>query len=233
MRTILVVVLTVIYTLLTWPLRMLNRRKTKKEREAANYKLLRILVKMVIALSGAEIDVNGVKNIDSNESYLIIGNHKSDFDSVILIWLFEKPFIFIGKEELKKTPFISTWFKEIGCLFMERDNIRQSAKVIKEGAEIIKSGKSIVIFPEGKRIMEDKLGDFKNGSFKLAIKSGKKVLPVAIKDSFKLFEESKRIKAAKVKVNVGESIDWKELNYEKTNEICEHTVLVLNKLYEN
>lgn len=233
MKTIIIALLTIIYTFFTWPLRIINRKKSREEREAANYKLLRLLIRMVISITGMKISIEGKENIKKDTNYLIIGNHKSDLDSLILIWLFEEPLIFIGKEELKKTPFISTWFKEIGSLFIERDNIRQSAKVILEGVEILKGGKSIVIFPEGKRIMEDRLGEFKNGSFKLAIKSKAAVLPVAIVDSYKAFEESKRIKSANIKINVGEKIDYKELGYTKTSELCEHTKLVLEKLYRS
>ena len=199
MRIIAIAVVTAIYTFFTWPLRMINKRKPREEREDANYRLLRVLVKIVIPITGIKISVRGKENVDKNESCLIIANHKSDLDSLILIWLFEKPLIFIGKEELKKTPLISTWFKEIGCLFIERENIRQSAKVILEGSEILKAGKSIVIFPEGKRIMEDRLGEFKDGSFKLAIKSDRPVLPVAIIDSYKAFEEYKKLKSVTVK----------------------------------
>lgn len=231
MKTIIIALLTIIYTFFTWPLRIINRKKSREEREAANYKLLRLLIRMVISTTGMKISIEGKENIKKDTNYLIIGNHKSDIDSLILIWLFEEPLIFIGKEELKKTPFISTWFKEIGCLFIERYNIRQSAKVILEGVEILKGGKSIVIFPEGKRIMEDRLGEFKNGSFKLAIKSKAAVLPVAIVDSYKAFEESKRIKSANIKINVGEKIDYKELGYTKTSELCEHTKLAIEKLY--
>ncbi|MBU5316405.1 1-acyl-sn-glycerol-3-phosphate acyltransferase [Clostridium bornimense] len=233
MKTIIIALLTIIYTFFTWPLRIINRKKSREEREAANYKLLRVLIKMVISITGIKISIDGKENIKKDTNYLIIANHKSDLDSLILIWLFEEPLIFIGKEELKKTPFISTWFKEIGSLFIERDNIRQSAKVILEGVEILKGGKSIVIFPEGKRIMEDRLGEFKNGSFKLAIKSKVAVLPVAIVDSYKAFEESKRIKSANIKINVGEKIDYKELGYTKTSELCEHTKLVVERLYRN
>ena len=232
MRTILIGILLLFYTILTWPLRLYNRTKNKEEREAANYKLLRRLVKMAVKVAGMDIKLSGKENIDNEKSYLIIANHKSDLDSLMLIWLFEKPFIFIGKDELKKTPIVNIWFKEIGCLFMDRDNIRQSAKIILEASEVLKGGKSVVIFPEGKRIMEDRLGEFKNGSFKLAIKSGKNILPIALVNSYKAFEESKRIKPTHVKINVGEEIEWKKLNYKNTSEICEHTTSVINMFYK-
>lgn len=110
MKTIIIALLTIIYTFFTWPLRIINRKKSREEREAANYKLLRLLIRMVISTTGMKISIEGKENIKKDTNYLIIGNHKSDIDSLILIWLFEEPLIFIGKEELKKTPFISTWF---------------------------------------------------------------------------------------------------------------------------
>lgn len=233
MRTLLVGVLILFYTILTWPLRLYNRTKDKKDREEANYKLLRRLVKMMIKIIGMDIDLSGKENIDTEKSYLIVANHKSDLDTLMLIWLFEKPFIFIGKEELRKTPVVNVWFKEIGCLFMDRSNIRKSAKVIVEASEVLKSGKSVMIFPEGKRVMDKELGEFKNGSFKLAIKSGRNVLPIALVDSHKAFEEAKRLKPAHLKIRVGEEIEWKTLNYKNTSEICQHTKSVISNLYKS
>ncbi|MBE6049879.1 MAG: 1-acyl-sn-glycerol-3-phosphate acyltransferase [Clostridium sp.] len=230
MRTICISILVVFYTFFTWPLRIHNRSKAKEEREAANYKLLRRLIKWVTYIGKMDINVTGMENINSNNSYLIIGNHKSDIDSLLLIWLFEKPIIFIGKEEVKKVPFISTWFKEIGCLFMDRDDIRQSAKVILEGVQVLKGGKSLVIFPEGKRIFEDGLGMFKPGSFKLAMKSDRNVLPIAIDGAYKVFEEHKTIKPGKIKINIGKEICWKDMGLKNTNEICEHTKLTIEQL---
>ena len=61
--------------------------------------------------------------------------------------------------------------------------------------------------------------------------SQKQLFYVAIVDSYKAFEESKRIKSANIKINVGEKIDYKELGYTKTSELCEHTKLAIEKLY--
>lgn len=232
MREIAIVILTVIYTLITWPIRKVNSLKEKEEKEKANYKLLRKLIKMVIRISGIKINITGKENI-KDKNYLIIGNHKSNLDSLILIWIFEKPLIFIGKDELRKMPFINSWFEEIGCLFIERDNIRQSAKVIIEGSNILKNTKSVTIFPEGRRVMEDGLGEFKAGSFKMAIKSENNILPIAISNSCDALEKSKYIKPIDIKVNIGKEIDWKSMNYKNTNEICEYTVSVIEKLYKN
>lgn len=80
--------------------------------------------------------------------------------------------------------------------------------------------------------MEDGLGEFKAGSFKMAIKSGNNILSIAISNSCDALEKSKYIKPIDIKVNIGEEIDWKAMNYKNTNEICEYTVSVIEKLYK-
>lgn len=230
MKEILITIITAIYTLITWPERILNRRKSKDERQSANYRLLRRLIKIVMPVTGVKLDIRGIRNIKKGQGQLIIANHKSNLDSLILIWIFEEPLIFIGKEEIKKIPFLSTWFKEIGCLFIERNNLRQSVKVIAEGSEVLKSGKSVVIFPEGRRVLGQELGAFKNGSFKLAVKSKKNILPIAIVDSYKAFEEKNRVKGVQISVSIGEEINWQEEGLKKTKKICEKTEGIINKL---
>ena len=58
-------------------------------------------------------------------------------------------------------PIVSYWMKRIHCIFMDRDDIRQSLKAINQGIEQIKEGQSLLIFPEGTRIKGDELGNLK------------------------------------------------------------------------
>ena len=95
------------------------------------------------------MDIQGCTIYD--EPVVYIGNHRSNFDSLIMIAIMEKPLIFIGKSEIKKFPFIGKWFRDIGCLFLERDDIKKSIEVINQGIQRIENGYSVVIFPEGRR----------------------------------------------------------------------------------
>ena len=72
---------------------------------------------------------------------------------------------------MEKIPFLSSWMKRIHCIFLDRKDIKQSAKTILEGIRILKSGHSMVVFPEGTRSKGEQMGEFKAGSFKLATKS--------------------------------------------------------------
>ena len=122
--------------------------------------------------SGAEIKVYGKENIPKDKTVLFVSNHQSDFDiAIFLSMLPEKKEGFVAKVELEKIPFLSSWMKRIHCIFLDRKDIKQSAKTILEGIRILKSGHSMVVFPEGTRSKGEQMGEFKAGSFKLATKS--------------------------------------------------------------
>lgn len=64
----------------------------------------------------------------------------------------------------------------------------------------------------------------------LYVKSNKNILPIAIINSYKAFEESKRLKKTYVKVNIGEEINWRKMEYKNTKDICDYTKVVIEKL---
>jgi 1-acyl-sn-glycerol-3-phosphate acyltransferase len=125
---------------------------------------------------------------------------------------------FIAKKEIQKLPIISSWMRNLKCVFMDRKNIRQAVEAINEGVEILKQGYSTVIFPEGTRSRSDNMGEFKAGSFKLATKSGAPIIPVTIKGSYKLFEANGRmVKPADVEVIVSPPVQTANLSREEVN----------------
>ena len=95
-----------------------------------------------------------------------------------------------GKEELEKIPLLNRWMKLLGCVFVKRDDIRASVKALNDATAIVESGRSFVIFPEGTRYKgeEGGAGEFKAGAFRIAIKTGAPVVPVAISGARGLFE---------------------------------------------
>ena len=83
-----------------------------------------------------------------------------------------------------------SWMKLLGCVFVKRDDIRASVKALNDATAIVESGRSFVIFPEGTRYKgeEGGAGEFKAGAFRIAIKTGVPVVPVAISGARGLFE---------------------------------------------
>ena len=98
---------------------------------------------------------------------------------------------FFAKKEMEKIPCLAHWMRFINCLFLDRNNIKEGLKTILAGIEKVRRGVSVWIFPEGTRNKNEQLSDllpFKEGSLKIAEKSGCPVVPVAISGARGLFE---------------------------------------------
>ena len=87
-----------------------------------------------------------------------------------------------------RIPLLRDWMKALYCLFLDRDDIKAGLKTILQGIEYIKRGISICIFPEGTRNHSDTMMPFKEGSLKMAEKTGCPIIPMAITNSAEMFE---------------------------------------------
>ena len=102
----------------------------------------------------------------------------------------EKPHGILAKEELEKIPLLNRWMKLLGCVFVQRDDVRASVRALNDATAIVEGGRSFVIFPEGTRYKgeEGGAGEFKAGAFRIAVKTGAPVVPVAVTGARALFE---------------------------------------------
>ena len=126
----------------------------------------------------------------------------------------------------------------IHCLFLDRSDIKQGLQMILTGCEEIKSGTSICIFPEGTRgntESELELGEFHNGSFKMATKTGCPIIPLSISGSREILEAHfPKIRGTHVTVTYGKPIIPGELTKEEKKEIGNYTKnILLEQLKEN
>ena len=141
---------------------------------------------------------------------------------------------FVAKKDFGKVPFLSTWMKFVHCLFLDRDNIREGLKTILEGVELIKSGVSMTIFPEGTRNRtENNLLPFKEGSFKLAEKSGCKIIPMVQNNTEACWETHfPKVKKAHTVIEFCEPIDVKSLGKEQKKFLGEYVSRIIDETYE-
>lgn len=145
-----------------------------------------------MVVSGTKVTYIGTENIPEDRAVLFVGNHRSIFDAPVTYSQMKAPSGFISKKETNSIPLLNLWMKNIGCFFMDRDDIKQSMQIILSSIERIKQGKNIIIFPEGTRSkVEGEFLPFKAGSFKIAEKSKCDIIPVSICDTGRIFEDHK------------------------------------------
>ena len=165
--------------------------------------IIRGFLSVILFLAGTRIDAEGTENIP-DEPVLFVGNHRSDFDILVSYTNIRQNVGFVAKKSMERIPVIAWWMDMIGCLFLDRDNVREGLKTILAAIAQVKGGTSVCIFPEGTR---NKSGDadvpleFKEGSLKIAEKAKCKIVPMVLKDTELIFEKQKPfIKAKTVKL---------------------------------
>ncbi len=159
----------------------------------------------ILKVSGVALTVEGLSNIPQSGPCVFVCNHRSYYDIPLLLAGLDKPHGILAKEELAKIPLLSRWMKLLGCVFVQRDDVRASVRALNDATAIVEGGKSFVIFPEGTRYkgQEGGAGEFKNGAFRIAIKTGAPVVPVAISGARALFEANgNRCRPGSVRIQV-------------------------------
>lgn len=193
-------------------------RMGKENPDGKNYKSLHIvqtMFRLLLWMAGTKVTVRGAENIPKDKAVLYVGNHRSFFD--ILVGYTTVPTLmgFVAKKEMEKIPVLSKWMVNVKCLFLDRKDPKEGLKTILAGIKQVKEGISVWIFPEGTRNRGDVLEmlPFKEGSMKIAEKSGCPVIPVAMTGTAEIFETHfPRIKRSHVIVEYGEPIDLKALD---------------------
>ena len=167
------------------------------------------------------------------DGVLYIGNHRSYFDILITYVRVPRPTGYIAKKEMLRWPLLVNWMRNLHCLFLDRQDIKQGLKIILEAIEKVKSGISICIFPEGTRNkVNHTFMEFHEGSFKIASKTGCAIVPMAIYNSAAIFEDHfPKVKKATVILEYCKPIYVKDLEKEDQKHIGAYTRSIIEEKY--
>ena len=126
-----------------------------------------------------KISVSGLENIDKKKAYVMVANHQSLADIIVLYQL-KTQFKWVAKESLFRVPVLGWCMSLAKHIKLERGEFSSIKKVYREAAEWLRKGMSVLFFPEGTRSETGEIGEFQNGAFKLAIREKKPVLPILV-----------------------------------------------------
>lgn len=190
-------------------------KRDQDEMEEESLRIVRNMFRRILKMAGVTVTVKGMENLPKGQPVLYVGNHRSYFDILVGYTTVPEKLGFVAKKEMRRCPFLSDWMTNVNCLFLDRKNLKEGLKAILEGIEKVKRGVSIWIFPEGTRNRNEdilELLPFKEGSLKIAEKSGCPVVPVAISGTAEVFEKHfPMIRPSHVTIEFGEPFIIKEL----------------------
>jgi 1-acyl-sn-glycerol-3-phosphate acyltransferase len=132
------------------------------------------------------VRVSGRDHIVKGQSYVIVSNHQSMYDVLVLYGWLGLDIKWVIKKELRKVPVIGFAAEKGGNIFIDRSHPRGAYESLMAAKKKIVNGTSIIILPEGTRSRTGGLGEFKKGAFWLARELKLPVLPVTIVNTGKI-----------------------------------------------
>ena len=192
----------------------------------------RILSKRIADALHVEFHVFGLENIPQDETFFLVANHMSAFDPLPFLINIDKPTTFVGKSELTKVPLLRTAIKALDVKAMERDNLRQSLKIMLEVEEDLKKKeRNWMIFPEGTRIRDPLLpvAEFHHGTFRPATKAKVTILPAAMYGTFRVLKLKPQFKKYPVYISFLKPITPEEYVSLNTSDLAEITQKMIQK----
>ena len=181
---------------------------------------IRYIFKEAIDGGNIDLEVYGTENIPEKDGFMMISNHQGLFDIMAIAAGCEKPWRAVLKKELYEIPFMK---QIVDCTYsypMDREDLRQSMKVIQAVTKDLQNGDNFLIFPEGTRSkLGNKTIDFHSGTFKCATKSKCDILPIALIDCYKVLDQ-KGHKPVKVQLHYLKPITYEEYKDMNTTELA-------------
>lgn len=191
-----------------------------KYTESERYEVLKLIDRRAMKGGRITIDAHGQENLPQKDGFIFFPNHQGLFDVLAILQACPRPFSVVMKKEIQNTPFLKQVFQCMKAYALDRDDVRQSMKVIQQVAAEVKNGRNYLIFAEGTRSRnKNELLEMKGGSFKSATKSQCPIVPVALINSYQAFDTNS-IKKLTVQVHFLKPLYYEEYKDMKSTEIA-------------
>lgn len=171
------------------------------------------------------------------KSYMIVANHTSMTDIMLMLVAIKNPFVFVGKKELAKIPLFGFFYKRT-CILVDRNSNRSKNEVFNQAQKRLSRGLSVCIFPEGGVPHDESivLDTFKDGAFRLAIEHQIPIVPLTFADNKKRFSYTflsgspgiMRVKIHKPVLTNQKTLLDRKIIREETRDIILHQLQVFN-----
>lgn len=189
--------------------------------EQKRYELNRHVIRIMCRTGKITTKCYGLENLPKNGGYVMCPNHQGKFDALAIMLCHEEPCSVVMDIKKSKTILVREFIDLVQGKRLDKSDVRQAMTVIREIAQDVRSGKRYIIFPEGgyENNNNNLLGEFKPGSFKSATMARAPIVPIALVDSYRVFNSS-YFKPVTVQVHFLPPISHEEYRGLKTPEIA-------------
>ena len=172
------------------------------------HKMARVWSRLLLRIGFVEVEAKGLEKLKPGNSYVLVSNHASYYDTPVILASIPLEFRFFAKQGLFKIPLLGTHLQRAGHFPVVRGDPRASLKSMAEGArQVREKGISVLLFPEGGR-SEERLRDFKEGAAYIAIRAGVPAVPVGIVGTRQILKmHSWHVLPGKVRLRIGDPIE--------------------------
>ena len=143
-------------------------------------RIARFWANAIVRASGVKVTRSGFEKLDPATPYIFMSNHQSYFDVICLIAFLTPRLRFVAKKELVYLPVFGQAMWATGHIIVNRSRHEQAVSELRKAALKIRAGASLLVFMEGTRSPDHKLGAFKKGGFMLALEAKAPIVPVSI-----------------------------------------------------
>ncbi len=186
-------------------------------------KLNGLLIPMFVSVFGRE-------HVDKNQSYVIVSNHQSQCDILLLYGWLGIDFKWVMKKELRKIPAIGISCEKLGHIYVDRSDRNAAIASINAAKKKIVNGTSVLFFPEGTRSRTGRLIPFKKGAFKMALDLGLPILPVTISGTREILPpDTADIFPGRVRLIIHRPVSTQGFHEETVGELMEKVREIIGK----
>jgi 1-acyl-sn-glycerol-3-phosphate acyltransferase len=180
--------------------------------------------RMVAWTIGARLHVHGTHLVRAGRPYVYMANHASLIDTPALFACLPHQFKIMAKRGLFYVPFMGWHLWTSGNFPVDRGDARRTARSLRRVIDGVRGGKSLAIFPEGTRTATGELQAFKPGAFKIAVRAGVPIVPVAIRGTFALLPKTTLApRPGRVDVFIGQPIETSTSSDQDVDVLIERT----------
>lgn len=162
------------------------------DKDKVMHPLSRIWGKGIIRASLLPVKVSGLEALEHDRQYIYVANHSSYYDVFLLSGFLPFPRRWMMKRELERVPFFGSGCRHAGSVYVDKGSMSDIKATYQRALSVLREGVSIIIFPEGRRSDDGRMGKFSRTPFTLASEMHLPVVPITINGTFDVLPRNRR-----------------------------------------